>query len=66
MAQDKVTAAAGGRVLRGSLGPTGTGQVSIILAGAILAGEVLADIAAPGPVTRRSAPGCCEPGPDRR
>jgi len=40
-----VTAAAGGRVLRGSLGPTGTGQVSIILAGPILAAGVLAEIA---------------------
>jgi signal transduction histidine kinase len=51
MAQDKVTAAAGGHVLRGRLGPTGTGQVSIILAGAILVGGVLAEIVAPGPVT---------------
>ena len=66
MAQDKLTAAAGGRVLRGSPGPTGTGQVSIILAGAILAGGAPAGLAAPGPVTRRSAPACCEPGPDRR
>jgi len=51
MAQDKVTAAAGGHVLRGGPGPTGTGQVSIILAGAILVGGVLAEIVAPGPVT---------------
>jgi len=51
MAQDKVTAAAGGRVLRGGLGPTGTGQVSIILAGVILVGGVLAEIVTPGPVT---------------
>jgi signal transduction histidine kinase len=51
VAQDKVIAAAGGRVLRGSLGPRGTGQVSIILAGAILVGGVLAEIVAPGPVT---------------
>ena len=51
MAQDKVTAAAGGHVLRGGPGPTGTGQVSIILAGAIRGGGVLAEIVAPGPVT---------------
>ena len=51
MAQDKVTAAAGGRVLRGRPGPTSTGPVSIILAGAIVVGGVLAEAAAPGPVT---------------
>jgi signal transduction histidine kinase len=51
MAQDKLTAAAGGGVPRGSVSQTGTGQVSIIAAGAILAGGVLAEIAAPGPAT---------------
>jgi signal transduction histidine kinase len=46
VAQDRLTAPA-----RGGISRTGTGQVSIILAGAILAGGVLAEAAAPGPVT---------------
>jgi signal transduction histidine kinase len=59
-----VTAAAGGRVPRGGLGQPRTGQVSIvILAGAILAGGVLAEVAAPGRVTLLSgadfAAGAC-------
>jgi signal transduction histidine kinase len=51
MAEGKLTAAAGGGVLRGSISQAATGRVSIILAGAILVGGVLAEIAAPGPVT---------------
>jgi signal transduction histidine kinase len=45
MAQDKLTRAARG------ISRTGTGQVSIILAGAILIGGAYAEAAAPGPVT---------------
>jgi signal transduction histidine kinase len=45
MAQDKLTRAARG------ISRTGTGQVSIILAGAILIGGAFAEAAAPGPVT---------------
>jgi len=46
MAQDKLTRAA-----RGGVSRTGTGQVSVILAGAVLIGGALAEAAAPGPVT---------------
>jgi hypothetical protein len=46
MAQDRLTGAARGGVSRMS-----TGQVSVILAGAVLIGGALADAAAPGPVT---------------
>jgi hypothetical protein len=46
MAQDKLTGAA-----RGGLSRAGTGQVSVILAGAVLIGGALAEAAAPGPVT---------------
>jgi hypothetical protein len=43
MAQDKLTGAA-----RGGLSRTRAGQVSIILAGAVVVGGVLAEAAAPG------------------
>jgi signal transduction histidine kinase len=46
MAQDKLTGAA-----RGGISRTGTGQVSIILAGAVLIGGTFAEAATPGPVT---------------
>jgi signal transduction histidine kinase len=46
MAQDRLTG-----VARGAISRTGTGQVSIILAGAVLIGGMLAEAAAPGPVT---------------
>jgi signal transduction histidine kinase len=46
MAQDRLTGAA-----RGGISRMGTGQVSVILAGAVVAGGVLAEAAAPGPVT---------------
>ena len=46
MAQDRLTGAA-----RGGISRTGTGQVSVILAGAVLIGGALAEAAAPGPVT---------------
>ena len=55
MAQDRLTAAPGGSVPRGSLSQTVTGQVGVILAGAILVGGVLAEAAAPGPVTLLTA-----------
>ena len=45
MAQDRLTGAA-----RGGISRTGTGQVSVILAGAVLIGGALAEAAAPGPV----------------
>jgi signal transduction histidine kinase len=46
MAQDRLTGAA-----RGGISRIGTGQVSVILAGAVLIGGALAEAAAPGPVT---------------
>ena len=46
MAQDRLT-----RAVRGGLSPTGTGQASVILAGAVLLGGALAEAVAPGPVT---------------
>jgi signal transduction histidine kinase len=46
MAQDRLTGAA-----RGGISRTGTGQVSIILAGAVLIGGTFAEAATPGPVT---------------
>src|SRR4051794_33515097 len=46
MAQDRLTGAA-----RGGVSRTGTGQVSVILAGVVLVGGGLAEAAAPGPVT---------------
>ena len=46
MAQDRLTGAA-----RGGVSRMGTGQVSVILAGAVLIGGALAEAAAPGPVT---------------
>jgi signal transduction histidine kinase len=46
MAQDRLTGAA-----RGGVSRIGTGQVSVILAGAVLVGGALAEAAAPGPVT---------------
>ena len=71
MAQDRLT-----RAVRGGLSPTGTGQASVILAGAVLLGGALAEAVAPGPVTLLTGadfavgdglgPGCSEPGPDRR
>jgi len=46
MAQDRLTGGA-----RGGVSRTGTGQVSVILAGAVLVGGALAEAAAPDPLT---------------
>jgi signal transduction histidine kinase len=54
VAEGKLTAAGGG-VPRGRLSQTGAGQAGIIAAGAIWAGGVLAETAAPGPVTLLTA-----------